>query len=158
MEKYVKPIVIENEDMFEGVFANYGSGSEEPPNGSAEVYWRNHNSGSHSDLECLVHVGATGASRVEVHLKWIGNGNITSVGGYGGPYTTAYAANNEVVFIREGQNINPNENFGFSFGQVVFDSTGDNHVDPKHVGSYFEGQGNGYLGIADQFIIDLKIT
>jgi len=54
-----------------------------------------------------------------------------------------------IVFTRN-QHFNSNENFEFGFNNVVFTGTGDGHEDPLHKGSYYVGNGNGYMGSAIQ--------
>lgn len=149
MKTYEKPIILTNMDLMEGVYADSGyNPPPENPSATATLTWTNHNSGSHSDLECKVFVSPNcGGEHVAVTLTWQGNGSITSVGGYGGGYTSASFDGNSVTFIRDGH-FNPGECFSFTFNNVVFTDTGDGHVDPEHVGSYYEGQGNGYLGDA----------
>ena len=147
MKTYQKPIIIENDELHEGVYAVL---SGDDTDYWVEVKWENHNSGSHSDIRVIVHTGSTAGTYINVTIKFIGDGGITDKGSFQGPYTQApifSSDNKSVTFIREGS-FNANENFSYSWNNVVFSGNGDNHDTSEHCGSYYEGQGNGYLGDA----------
>ena len=149
MEKYVKPIVIENEDMFEGVFANYGSGEPEGELPTVTLEWKDHDSGSFSGLKGVMNTGNCKANRIEIRIKWTGNGTMTwgmSSSLEQGNFTSAYANGDEFIFIMEGRQYNPNENFGFGLLNFVFSGTGDDHDTSDHAGSYYKGNHEGYTG------------
>ena len=152
MKDYTRPVIIESNDMFEGVFA-LESGS--PPNIWGWVKWTNQNSGSHSDLEVYVQVASITAEYVKVTLTWVGKGEL-KVGGFSGPYTNAYQSGNSIVFERQGH-VNANETFGFGFNNVVFTDTGDGHIDPEHKGSYY-ASGTKIGEEAYEFVVDVQCS
>lgn len=142
MNGYEKPIVIETEEMSEGVYAESGY---EQPSGEVELNWTNHNSGSHSDLEIKVITGDVGGEYIMVTATFQGNGNIVSWGGFSGPYTNVTTSGNTITFVRQGH-FNANEKFQFGFNNVVFDGNGDGHSTDTHSGAYYDGEGRGYMG------------
>ena len=153
----MKPIIIENSDSFEGVYA-LDSGSI--PDYTVDVLWINHNSGSHSDLSVRLKTGNSSGEYIQVTVIFIGKGIIEKIGGYSGGYTDVKFSNNTIIFTRN-QHFNPNENFEFGFNNVVFTDTGDGHEDPLHKGSYYIGNGEGYLGSAIQsgdFIVNVTLA
>ena len=141
----------------EGPYGN--SGAPDPNAPEASVRWDNHNSGSHSDLYLdIIHL------RFKTHLTatltWIGKGKIISIGGFSGRYNTAdfYPLEQKIVFTA---NVNPNsdESLTFGFDNVVFNKRGDDdNVGDGYQGSYFEGNGVGYKGIASEFSIRIDAT
>lgn len=156
MNGYEKPIVVETEEMSEGVYANSGY----TPQGTVDIRWTNHNSGSHSDLHIDVKTGDAPGEYIMVTATFVGNGNITQWGGFSGGYTNVTTSGNTITFVRQGH-FNPNENFTFGFDNVVFDGNGDDHSTEEHAGSYYEGQGKGYLGSAvakGDFVVNLTLS
>ena len=146
MKDYEKPIIIQQNEMFEGIYALE---SGYVPDYDVDILWTNHNSGSHSDLSVRLRTGTHNGEFIQVIATFVGNGSIEKVGGYSGPYDSVQFSNNTIVFTRN-QHFNPNENFEFGFNNVVFTGTGDGHEDPLHKGSYYVGNGNGYMGSAIQ--------
>ena len=55
MKGYEKPVILENIELFEAVYAE--SGYQEPPSGQVSASWSNHNSGSHSCISINASVG-----------------------------------------------------------------------------------------------------
>lgn len=138
----------------DGGFNN--SGAPDPNAPVATIKWTNHNSGSHSDLEILVKV-PEGGEKLTVKATWNGNGNITSIGGYGFDSSMATWDGKTLTIVRN-QHINPGENISLTFNNVVFDSTGDNHNTDEHKGSYYEGQRQDNLGLpAYEFLLDVSV-
>lgn len=135
MKGYERPIVLENIELFEAVYAE--SGYQEPPSGSVTASWSNHNSGSLSCISVNAKVGNVPGNYIKVTLTI--NGNVSSISGLSGPGDTEYEVNgNTVVFIRNGA-FNPNESFQFSINEAVCGDAGlDNHNTTEHQGSFFE--------------------
>ena len=155
MSEYVRPVIIESNEMFEGVYA-LDSGLI--PRAHAWVTWDNHNSGSHSDLSAWVQIdNTTGGSYIKVTVTFVGRGSIIRVGGSGLPSdTTMTVSGNSIVFIRNAS-FNPNEKFQFNFNNVEFSDTGDDHDTSEHKGSYYET--NTHLGDASgDFVIDVQVA
>lgn len=136
MANYEKPLVILNNEMFEGVYA-LESGID--PSAWGTIEWSNHNSGSHSDLSLHVYTkdGVPG-QRIKITVTFIGKGNLTW-GGFSDPWggCEITTANKTVTIVKVG-NINGNSNFQFSLNNIVFTATGDNHDTSVHKGSYYE--------------------
>ncbi len=132
MNNYSKPIVIENNDAVEGVYA-YGSGTT--PNYQIYLKWTNQNSGSHSDLEGGIITGPNMTGNyIKITCTFVGKGNIVSWGGTGGAFS-ATTSGNSITFVRNGA-FNPNEDLNFSFNNVVFDQ--GEISDDGHSGSYYK--------------------
>ena len=141
----------------EGPFGN--SGPSDPNAPEASVRWDNHNSGSHSDLYLdIIHL--RNKYHLTATLTWNGKGRILAVGGFSGKYKTAnfYEYEQKIVFTAD-LNGNGDENITFGFDNVVFNKRGDDdNVGDGYRGSYFEGQGVGYKGIASEFSIRIDAT
>ena len=155
MRDFVKPLIIENNEMFEGVYA-LDSGLI--PNAHAWVTWDNHNSGSHSDLSAWVQIDSqTGGSYIKLTVTFVGRGVIENVGGSGLPDNTSMTwSGNSIIFIRNAH-FNPNEKFQFNFNNVVFSETGDDHDVSEHKGSYYET--NTHIGDASgDFVVDVQVA
>ena len=134
MKGYEKPVILENIELFEAVYAE--SGYVEPPSGSVMAFWNSHNSGSHSEISVNASVGSVGGNYIKVTVTV--NGNVKSLNNLSGPYTSADVNGNTVVFIIERQ-FNPNESFHFKIGEAIcLDSGIDNHDTTNHQGSFFE--------------------
>ena len=135
MKGYEKPIVLENIELFEAVYAE--SGYVEPPSGSVTAQWKNHNSGSHSEISVDASVGPVPGNYIRVTVTI--HGNVRGIDGLSGPGDTSYVVNgNTVVFTRVAA-FNPNESFHFSIDKAICDDSGiDNHDTTTHQGSFFE--------------------
>lgn len=135
MKGYEKPIVLENIELFEAVYAESGYVEESIPEVTAT--WSNHNSGSHSCISVNAKVGPVPGNYIKVTV--IINGNVSSISGISGPGNTSYEVNgNTVVFIRQ-EPFNPNESFQFSINEAICADSGiDNHDTTEHQGSFFE--------------------
>ena len=144
----------------EGPFGN--SGPSDPYAPTATIVWTNHNSGSHSDLEIIVHT-VVACEQIMVTATWNGKGNILGIGFYGSEYfadpTITHDFDGKTVTFIKKTHINANENISFSFNNVVFDSTGDDHNTSVHKGSYYEGEKPENHGLpAYEFILNVYAT
>lgn len=145
MIKYEKPMVIEK-GYGEGVYTESGYFVED--DSTVSVLWDNHNSGSHSDLRIKLNTGRKFGEHIVVTVSFVGNGEIVSVGGYSGGFTSVSVNGNSITFVREGH-YNANENFDFGFDNVIFSELkAGTEGDGQHSGSYYPGNGNGYIGDA----------
>ena len=152
MKGYVKPLVIETNEMTEGVFANFGSGVEESYD--YNLRWTNQNSGSHSDLHFDLHFHlAEPRHYLKVTITFVGKGNIVSVGGYSGRASGSFS-NNTIVFEMN-DIINPTENLTLGFNNVIFDSCGDGHREEGKNGSYYKTETHMEESANDVFQIDV---
>ena len=153
---YAKPVVIENSEMFEGVYA-LESGFD--PKADVSIRWSSHNSGSHSDLSVDVKCYPnTSGQYLKATVTFVGKGTITAVGGFSTPGNTeaSWDGSRTITFVRNGT-INQGESFQFGFNNVVFSETGDNHDTKEHVGSYYET--GTHIGSAEgDFVVDLQIS
>lgn len=154
MTNYERPLVIANSDVFEGVYASI-SGSD--PKITGTIRWSNHNSGSHSDLsiDLKADPNMTG-EYIKVTATFVGKGNIISVGGSGGPAQMSVSGNT-IVFERFGH-FNPGESFQFSFNNVVFSETGDDHDTSVHKGSYYETGTHIEIDNGKDWILDIQCS
>lgn len=135
MKGYEKPIVLENIELFEAVYAE--SGYVEPPSGEVSATWSDHNSGSHSCISINATMGNVSGNYIKITVTI--NGNVKSIDGLSGPSDTSYEVNgNTVVFIRNAY-FNPGESFQFSINHAVCGDAGfDNHDTTEHQGSFFK--------------------
>ena len=135
MKGYEKPVILENIELFEAVYAE--SGYVEPPSGEVTAEWSGHNSGSHSEISVNASVGPVPGNYIKVTVTI--NGNVNSIGDLSGPDKTSYEVNgNTVVFIRVAE-FNPYESFHFKIGKAICADSGmDNHDTTTHKGSFFE--------------------
>lgn len=155
MNKYERPLVIANTDVFEGVYA-LESGNPDPDI-TGTIRWSNHNSGSHSDLSIDLKVSPNKSGEyIKVTATFVGNGNIVSVGGSGGPAQMSVSGNT-VVFEKFGH-YNPGEQFQFSFNNVIFDETGDGHDTSVHKGSYYETNTHIELCSSSDWVLDIQCS
>ena len=153
MKGYEKPIVLENIELFEAVYAE--SGYVEPPSGNVTASWSNHNSGSHSCISINASVGPVPGNYIKVTLTI--NGNVSSISGISGPGGTSYEVNgNTVVFIREGA-FNPNETFQFSINEAKCADSGiDDHDTSTHQGSFYET--GTHIGASDGLSVSIEVA
>lgn len=134
MKAYTRPIVIENNDAVEGVYALE---SGDTPTYTKYLTWTNQNSGSHADLKGGIITGpGMSGNYIKVTCTFQGKGNIIKIGGYSlGPFSEAIIGTNSITFIKNGA-YNPNESMEFSFNNVEFDS--GEISDGTHSGSYYK--------------------
>ena len=152
MKGYEKPIVLENIELFEAVYAE--SGYQEPPTGQVSATWSNHNSGSLSCISVNASVGNVPGNYIKVTVTF--NGNVSSLGDTSGPYTSCDINGNTVVFIRDGS-FNPNESFQFSINKAVCGDAGfDNHNTTEHKGSFFETGTN--IGSSEGLSVSIEVA
>ena len=153
MKGYEKPIVLENIELFEAVYAE--SGYVEPPSGEVTAEWSGHNSGSHSEISVNASVGPVPGNYIKVTVTI--NGNVNSIGDLSGPDKTSYEVNgNTVVFIRDGA-FNPNESFQFSINHAECEGSGeDNHDITEHQGSFFET--GTHIGTSDGLSVSIEVA
>lgn len=131
MSGYVKPVVVENNQMFEGVFALE---SGVVPGYTPYIYWTNQNSGSHSDLRAGVILGqGVTCEHLKITCTFKGKGSIVKWGGCSDPGKMSFSGN--AVIFEETQHRNSGETINFSFDNVVF-SDGE-VTDATHRGSYY---------------------
>ncbi len=152
MKGYEKPIVLENIELFEAVYAE--SGYQEPPTGQVSASWSNHNSGSHSCISVNASVGNVPGNYIKVTVTV--NGNVRNLSDPSGPYTSCDINGNTAVFIRDGA-FNPNESFQFSINHAECGDAGlDNHDTTEHQGSFFETGTN--IGSSDGLSVSIEVA
>ncbi len=151
MRNYVKPVVIENNEMMEGIYVSSGYQTEN--NGSASLTWTNQNSGSHSDISLMVTTGELPGEYFRVTITYVGGGDIT----WGGVPSEGTASGNSVTIVREGH-YNPRENFQYSINNIVFSEMAEGYTgDGEHFGArYPTGEKIGESALGD-FSIDYQI-
>ncbi len=136
MKGYEKPIVLENIELFEAVYAE--SGYVEPPSGQVSATWSDHNSGSHSCISIDAEMGSVSGNYIKITVTLPGSTDYIKPDSCAGPFTSCDVNGNTVVFIREG-GFNPGECFQFSINHAVCGDAGlDNHDTTEHKGSFFE--------------------
>ena len=113
---YTKPIIIEKSDMFEGVFA---LSSGETPEWDWSIWWANHNSGSHSEMEVRGrNLSNRPGNYVSVTISFCGKGNITSVAN-ASKATQTIVNGNTITLIYQGI-FNPGESIVFGLPSITF--------------------------------------
>lgn len=141
MKEYVKPLVIENDDRFEGVYAASGDDYD---------YWAtvvNNNSGSLSVVKLnfqlrLDHGGET----ITMVIAYSGPGKITAIRGASGADFSLNGDGN-VITITRNNHYNSGETIAFNVNEMEFSERADGTTDEEnggHHGSLFltgtEGQ------------------
>lgn len=154
MSNYSKPLVIENNEMFEGVFALE---SGVLPGYTADIVWTNQNSGSHSDLKCWVKLAEGVTSEyIKITCTFVGLGGIIKFGDSSAGDKVSYSG--KTVTYIENQHRNSGETIEFSFNNVVF-SNGE--ITPGHdKGAYYQSGTHMYeSALADgTWVIDVTIS
>ena len=150
MKNYEKPVIIESSVMFERVFAESGTIDEGTPDFSWDVTWRNHNSGSHSEMEVHGYNGsAKGGNYVSVTINFIGEGVITGVGTIS--KATGMSWNeNSITMWYEGV-YNPREDIIFGIAFVTFSES------PSHGAYHLTGEWSN-VPATDAFVIGNAIA
>lgn len=152
MKGYEKPIVLENIELFEAVYAE--SGYQEPPSGQVSASWSNHNSGSHSCISINASVGNVQASYMKVTVTL--PASTRKISECQGNYTSCDVNGNTVVFIKEGR-INPNESFQFSINHAECGDAGlDNHDTTMFQGSFFKTGTN--IGSSEGLSVSIEVA
>ena len=152
MKGYEKPVILENIELFEAVYAE--SGYQEPPSGQVSASWSNHNSGSHSCISINASVGNVPGNYIKVTVTL--PGNVRSISDFSGPYTSCDVNGNTVVFIRDGA-FKPNESFQFSINHAECEGSGeDNHDITEHQGSFFET--GTHIGTSDGLSVSIEVA
>lgn len=153
MAKYEKPIVIANNEVMEGVYAEVSGGGSK----WITLTWSNHNGGSHSVLECKFGFSGypAGEKKATIELTFNGNGSFSV-------YTSdAQPGNNGVsvsggcptlTFVKSDNMQNADGNIEFKYS-LLFDSTYDGQPHDGCNGSYYPGRNEandieGYTGDA----------
>ena len=131
---YQKPIVLEQNDMFEGIYA-LDSGTI--PNWEWSIWWANHNSGSHSEMEVRgKNLGNSSGNYISVTIAFCGKGNITSVAN-ASKATETRVSGNTITLIYNGV-FNQGENVVFGLPSITFSEPAEG--ENTH-GSYHETGG-----------------
>ena len=152
MKGYEKPVILENIELFEAVYAE--SGYQEPPSGQVSASWSNHNSGSHSCISINASVGNVPGNYIKVTVTL--PGSVRNISDFSGPYTSCDVNGNTVVFIRVGA-FNPNESFHFSIDKAICADSGiDNHDITEHQGSFFET--GTHIGTSDGLSVSIEVA
>lgn len=154
--KYEKPIIIDNNDVLEGVYA--ASGSDELP-WSVEVRWEGHDSGSHSEvqLKCKNESGKRG-NFLEITIQFTGVGNIVNVTINEPDKWMCDHQGNVIKIWRDfSESFNETENIGIMLTSVTFDTPqyDPGNVKPSGDGGYSywaTGSGHDHI-IAGEFIV-----
>lgn len=162
MKNYEKPIVIENNEAFEGVYAASGEGGY-----TTDLYFNNHDGGSHSDITFNVEVFGQNYTYIKAVLTWNGGGSpqfYEPSDPSGGSIAFSHSGN--VVTFEGPCAINgatnaQNLHFGF---KGIFDVAGDGHSfatpdDPnKNNGSYNAGNNNQEVRDPAPFTVQIELS
>lgn len=113
---YERPIIIEQNDMFEGIYA---LDSGEIPAWDWSVWWANHNSGSHSEMEIRgTNKGNNPGSYIMVTISFFGKGEILNVAPASKASETRWGKN-YITVIYYGI-FNPGESVVFGLPSITF--------------------------------------
>lgn len=121
MSNYEKPVVIDEDEMFEGVFAESGDlpGGGGTPGFDVTVKWEGHNSGSHSEVNVLAHENkGCGGEYLKVTVAFSGAGDIESMSGV--TNCTSWSRNGNVIEIVRQGHYNQGETFSFMIPDIRF--------------------------------------
>ena len=117
MNEYIKPIIIENEITTEGIFALSSGYVEE--DWHWEVWWANHNSGSHSEIEVRgKNNGAKSGYYIAISLNFLGNGKIIACDPASKATETRWNEKNIIITYHDIWN--PGEQIVFGLPSIVF--------------------------------------
>ncbi len=153
MRGYEKPVFVENDELFEGVYADE-SGYSEEPSADVNATWTNHNSGSHSCISVNASVGPVKGNYMKITVTLPGSTRLIT--DLSGPYTNYEVNGNTVVIIREGA-FNAGESFQFGINHAECDGTGeDDHDISEHQGSFFET--GTHLGVSDGIGVSIEVS
>lgn len=151
--KYEKPIIIDNNDVLEGVYA--ASGSDELP-WSVEVWWEGHDSGSHSEVQLKCHNDSgKGGNFLEITIRFTGVGNIINASVGDASWNCDQKGN--VIKIWRDASFNQGENYGIMISSITFDTPqyDPSKTNPSNDGGYSywaTGSGHDHI-IAGEFIV-----
>lgn len=132
---YNKPQIIENNELFEGIFA-LESGQIQDWDWS--IWWANHNSGSHSEMEIRGKNNSNKSGNfIVIYINFIGKGEILSVANASKATSTKWNSNS--ITLTYNGVFNPGEEIVFGLPSIIFSDTGDGE---QTTGSYHLSNGD----------------
>ena len=151
MSAYEKPMVLEEMDSFEGVFAESGDLNQ----GDLEITWRGHNSGGHSEV--FAHANFSGLIHYyKADIEYIGEKTLVAVTEAQGNGATITQNGNHFTVVWEdanGSNLGSRDVCSFHF--VFAPGPDETHADQ---GAYFPSGQNTNCSAADYFIGSLEYS
>lgn len=153
MKNYERPIVIENDEIFEGVYAASGEGSYDLTMTNVD-----NNSGSLSVVEMNFQLNLSqGGEKMEINLHYNGAGNIEEISGVSG---MEFSYDEKNIHIVRNNHFNAGDNITFNINGMKFSERADGTTDDQsngHHGSMFQTD-SGYHDVGGLFDIEVKFS